>query len=43
MSNGIFKIPALKNEPGNTYAPGTKERETLKAELKRQSEITNDF
>ncbi|WP_316570730.1 L-glutamate gamma-semialdehyde dehydrogenase [Neobacillus sp. YIM B06451] len=38
MSNGIFKIPAVKNEPGNTYAPGTKERETLKAELKRQSE-----
>lgn len=39
MSNGIFKIPTAKNEPGNTYAPGTKERETLKAELKRQSEM----
>ncbi|WP_043932755.1 L-glutamate gamma-semialdehyde dehydrogenase [Bacillus sp. EB01] len=38
MSNGIFKIPTPTNEPGNTYAPGTKERETLKAELKRQSE-----
>lgn len=37
MSNGIFKIPTPKNEPGNTYAPGTKERETLKAELERQS------
>ncbi|CAM5222990.1 L-glutamate gamma-semialdehyde dehydrogenase OS=Ureibacillus acetophenoni OX=614649 GN=SAMN05877842_113108 PE=3 SV=1 [Ureibacillus acetophenoni] len=39
MSNGIFKIPTPKNEPGNTYAPGTKERETLKAELERQSNI----
>ncbi|RDU36676.1 1-pyrroline-5-carboxylate dehydrogenase [Neobacillus piezotolerans] len=39
MSNGVFKIPTAKNEPGNTYAPGTKERETLKAELKRQSEM----
>jgi 1-pyrroline-5-carboxylate dehydrogenase len=43
MSNGIFKIPAPKNEPGYTYAPGTKERETLKAELKRQSEIVVDI
>lgn len=43
MSNGIFKIPTPTNEPGNTYAPGTKERETLKAELKRQSSIVIDI
>jgi 1-pyrroline-5-carboxylate dehydrogenase len=43
MSNGIFKIPTPTNEPGNTYAPGTKERETLKAELKRQSNIVIDI
>jgi 1-pyrroline-5-carboxylate dehydrogenase len=43
MSNGIFKIPTPINEPGNTYAPGTKERETLKAELKRQSETIVDI
>lgn len=43
MSNGIFKIPTPKNEPGNTYAPGTKARETLKAELNRQSEIVIDI
>lgn len=43
MSNGIFKIPTPKNEPGNSYAPGTKERETLKAELKRQSGTVIDI
>ena len=43
MTNGIFKIPTPKNEPANTYAPGTKERETLKAELKRQSELVLDI
>jgi len=43
MSNGIFKIPTPKNEPGNTYAPGTKERETLKAELERQSNTVVDI
>lgn len=43
MSNGIFNIPTLTNEPGNTYAPGTKERETLKVELKRQSETVVDI
>ncbi|MDM5332001.1 L-glutamate gamma-semialdehyde dehydrogenase [Ureibacillus composti] len=43
LTNGIFKIPTPTNEPGNTYAPGTKERETLKAELKRQSEIVVDI
>ncbi|GIN37192.1 MULTISPECIES: L-glutamate gamma-semialdehyde dehydrogenase [Heyndrickxia] len=43
MSNGIFKIPTPLNEPGNSYAPGTKERETLKAELKRQSNIVVDI
>ncbi|MCH6269654.1 hypothetical protein KHB02_029435, partial [Bacillus sp. FJAT-50051] len=43
MGNGIFKIPTPANEPGNTYAPGTKERETIKAELQRQSEIVVDI
>jgi len=43
VSNGVFKIPTPINEPGNSYAPGTKERETLKAELARQSEMVVDI
>ena len=35
MSNGIFNIPTPVNEPNLTYAPGTSERDTLKATLKQ--------
>lgn len=38
MSNAYFKIEMPKNEPVNSYAPGTKERESLKRELERQAE-----
>lgn len=31
--SGIFRIPMPKNEPVYSYAPGTKERELLKAKL----------
>ena len=39
MSNGIFSVPAPINEPILDYAPGSKERVLLEAELKRQSDI----
>lgn len=29
MSNGIFRIPPITNEPVRQYAPGSKEKETL--------------
>ena len=38
MSNGLFKIEKPKNEPVLSYAPGTKEREELKAKLKQVRE-----
>jgi 1-pyrroline-5-carboxylate dehydrogenase len=37
IMNGSANLPEPKNEPVLTYAPGTPEREALKAELKRQS------
>ncbi|MDR6564421.1 MULTISPECIES: L-glutamate gamma-semialdehyde dehydrogenase [unclassified Arcicella] len=33
MSTGFFSVPTPKNEPINSYAPNTKERETLIAKL----------
>ncbi|MFY9516629.1 MAG: L-glutamate gamma-semialdehyde dehydrogenase [Acetomicrobium sp.] len=33
VSNAVFKIEKPKNEPALSYAPGTKEREELKARL----------
>ena len=39
MSNGIFSVPVPFNEPILDYAPGSKERELLEAELRIQSEI----
>ncbi|MGD8426865.1 MAG: L-glutamate gamma-semialdehyde dehydrogenase [Balneolaceae bacterium] len=35
MANAIFEIREPSNEPVNSYAPGTPEREKLKQELKR--------
>lgn len=37
MSNGIFSTPVPKNEPVYSYAPGSPERQRLKAELARLS------
>ena len=37
MSNAYFKIGKPFNEPVRDYLPGSKERESLKAELERQS------
>lgn len=34
MSNGIFKLPAIGNEPIKSYAPGSPERISLQAKLK---------
>ncbi len=37
MSNGIYSVPRAYNEPIHAYMPGSAERESLKAELARQS------
>lgn len=34
MSNGIFRLPAIGNEPIKTYAPGSPERISLQAKIK---------
>ncbi len=39
MSNAIFKVSKPINEPILTYLPGSRERQELKAELKRLQEI----
>ncbi|MBN2196907.1 MAG: L-glutamate gamma-semialdehyde dehydrogenase [Polyangiaceae bacterium] len=36
MFNGVFHVPEPINEPIRSYAPGTRERETLQTELRRQ-------
>ena len=36
MSNAIFSLPESQSEPILSYAPGSKERALLKAELDRQ-------
>jgi 1-pyrroline-5-carboxylate dehydrogenase len=36
MTNAIFNLPPALNEPAMSYAPGTRERALLKAELERQ-------
>jgi 1-pyrroline-5-carboxylate dehydrogenase len=43
MNNSIFKFERLANEPVLNYAPGSKERDAIKAELKRQSETMIDI
>ncbi|MDR1595191.1 MAG: L-glutamate gamma-semialdehyde dehydrogenase [Prevotellaceae bacterium] len=43
MNNSIFRFERPANEPVLNYAPGSKERSAIKAELKRQSETTIDI
>ena len=43
MSNAIFSLPEFQNEPINPYAPGTRERALLKAELERQYNLELDI
>ncbi|MDR1340230.1 MAG: L-glutamate gamma-semialdehyde dehydrogenase [Prevotellaceae bacterium] len=43
MNNSIFRFEKPANEPVMSYAPGSKERESVKAELKRQSETVIDI
>ena len=38
MANAVIQLPYTKNEPVLGYANGSPESETLKAELKRQSD-----
>ena len=40
MSNARFSVPQPYNEPMRLYVPGSTEREELKAELRRQTELT---
>src|SRR5262249_22740817 len=37
MSNGIFSVPAPRNEPVLAYTPGSPERKALRAELDRMA------
>jgi 1-pyrroline-5-carboxylate dehydrogenase len=37
MSNGIFTVPVPRNEPVLAYAPGSDERRTLRAQLRRMA------
>lgn len=43
MANGFYKVPAPKNEPILSYAPGTKERTLLKKELEKARSQTVDI
>ncbi len=43
MTNAIFNLPESYNEPTYGYAPGTKEKALLKAELKKQFEECIDI
>jgi 1-pyrroline-5-carboxylate dehydrogenase len=43
MSNAIFSLPESHNEPILAYAPGSKERALLKAELERQYVLELDI
>jgi 1-pyrroline-5-carboxylate dehydrogenase len=37
MPNALFRVPSPTNEPNLTYAPGTRERAALKAQLQRMA------
>ena len=43
MPKGIFNVPKAKNEPILSYAPGTTEREELKAQVKVFREVEVDI
>jgi len=43
MTNAIFNLPDFNNEPVQTYAPGSRERALLKAELDRQYGLELDI
>ena len=43
MNNAIFRVPAPSNEPVLSYAPGSPEREALKAKLKEMGSQTVDI
>ncbi|MET3129318.1 1-pyrroline-5-carboxylate dehydrogenase [Arcicella rosea] len=42
MSTGFFSVPTPKNEPINSYAPNTKEREALIAKLTEMRSVVAD-
>ena len=43
MSNGFYKVPEPKNEPVLSYAPGSPEREAVKAALKEMKNSQADI
>ena len=43
MSNAIFRVPQPTNEPIKSYAPGTPEREALKAKFKELASLQPDI
>jgi len=43
MANAFFKVPTPRNEPVKSYAPGSKERAELKAQLAEYKSTTMDI
>lgn len=43
MTNTIFKIPEVRNEPVLSYMPGSKERQEVKDEIARLKSIKKDI
>ncbi len=43
MSNGIYQVPVAINEPVLNYAPGSPERESIKAALKKMRSEVRDI
>ncbi|RLD48377.1 MAG: 1-pyrroline-5-carboxylate dehydrogenase, partial [Bacteroidetes bacterium] len=43
MAKGFYNVPIAKNEPILSYAPGTKERKELKAELEKLRSLEVDI
>lgn len=41
--NGIFQIPAIKNEPVLSYAPGTAERDALKSQINHLKSLVTEI
>ena len=43
MSNAFFKVPVPQNEPVKSYAPGSAERKSLKAQLSKYKSTKLDI
>ncbi len=43
MSNGIYQVPVAINEPVLNYAPGSPERASIKAALKKNAQRSSRY